>query len=1177
MGRSELHLGHGGPLRTRLPEPIKKVARRVRRLRRSDGPTEAHPPVLSVVVPAYQVEAYLGECLDSLLAQSCTDLEVIVIDDGSTDRTRDVALSYADRDRRIRVLTQPNSGQGIARNLGVAHAQGEFLTFVDADDTVPPRAFDLMIGTLRRTGSDFCVGAARRMAHQRFMPNVWTHTVHNRDRLGVTLSDFPLAMHDIIACNRLFRTAFWREKVGGFRGHIAYEDHVPMLTAYVRATRFDILEKITYNWRVREDLTSTSQQKASLENLLDRIAVKEEANDLLLGEAPREVYDMWVARAIDIDFPPFVESALGASEMYRSVLAAVYRTFLARATPETLAEVGVAQKTRAWLAAEERWDDLAQAQEHFTLMRKLPATRVEAGRIVAEPQDFLREVPESIRELNAVETRFDGAVERTVPQSDGRLEVAGWAFIRGLDMPEPGDLEAWLVEVESDDRIDLAIEARVEPQATIWARDRAARYDGAGFRIMVNTGELPLGRWQLHVQVRHRGISRSDAIHRVVAGGSAARPVTTVSLHSDGARAVTSIKDSEHGFLLEVEPSRAVLHDAAAEEDRVTGILETPASEKSVALFWDNEETDRALQLTELPVPSGAATRRWQVEGPVPQSGESRQLLADLGEDETARVLHAVAPSAQAHTSHWAWTRGSRAGAWLSPVPTPGEVIAIEEHPDTLVVDVSAADLTALEDVRLENQRTVVPAASVESLGDHIFRVRFPLRLSVLGHADLPLTSGELVLKAGDGAELHASVPLRMTLPIRSNLPELRLTITSPPRGAVLVTVAAPLRPTEVSLAGQYALQQDYQASSADLRESVLFQCYRGEFATDSQVALDRGLAAVRPELARIWGVADFSVPVPEGSIPVLIGSQEWYDALATSRYLCNNVDFDSFFRKRPGQRYLQTFHGYPFKSMGRGFWAGKGYGEERIAREIARRNDEYDAILVPSERAAGFYRSEYDYTGTILVTGYPRSDVLINADRAAVRNRVLNGLDVDPGQKVVLYAPTYRDNLTTRTFAAKRFDELDLEELTRSLGPGYTVLLRGHNNNQREDERTHDVAQVVDVTDYPEINDLTIAADAAILDYSSLRFDWALTGKPMVFFVPDQDTYFGQRPPLFDFTESAPGPLLTSTEEVGAALRDLDGLLAGQKEDIAAFNAEFNQLHDGHATDRVIEAFFSD
>jgi len=189
----------------------------------------------------------------------------------------------------------------------------------------------------------------------------------------------------------------------------------------------------------------------------------------------------------------------------------------------------------------------------------------------------------------------------------------------------------------------------------------------------------------------------------------------------------------------------------------------------------------------------------------------------------------------------------------------------------------------------------------------------------------------------------------------------------------------------------------------------------------------------------------------------------------------------------------------------------------------------------------------------------------------------VLGRIGVPEDRTVVLYAPTFRDTLTTRVYAARRFDDLDLDQLTEALGPEYVVLVRGHNNNQREADRVGRRATVVDVTDYPDINELTLAADVAVLDYSSLRFDWAITGKPMVFFVPDLGSYFGLRAPLFPFEESAPGPWAATTEEVAALLADPAGLAQRYAGEIAAFNQRFNTLNDGHATERVLATFLDE
>ena len=114
------------------------------------------------------------------------------------------------------------------------------------------------------------------------------------------------------------------------------------------------------------------------------------------------------------------------------------------------------------------------------------------------------------------------------------------------------------------------------------------------------------------------------------------------------------------------------------------------------------------------------------------------------------------------------------------------------------------------------------------------------------------------------------------------------------------------------------------------------------------------------------------------------------------------------------------------------------------------------------------------------------------------------------------------------------------------ALGPDYVLLMRGHNYIARTAARSPRTARVIDVTDYPEVNDLILASDSAVLDYSSLRFDYALTGKPMVFLVPDLEQYGGTRGVLFDYTETAPGPLLHTSDEVISVLRNVASLRLG-------------------------------
>jgi CDP-glycerol glycerophosphotransferase len=177
-----------------------------------------------------------------------------------------------------------------------------------------------------------------------------------------------------------------------------------------------------------------------------------------------------------------------------------------------------------------------------------------------------------------------------------------------------------------------------------------------------------------------------------------------------------------------------------------------------------------------------------------------------------------------------------------------------------------------------------------------------------------------------------------------------------------------------------------------------------------------------------------------------------------------------------------------------------------------------------------------------------------------------------------VLYAPTWRDDMAGGWRRASMVTHLDIAAARAALGEDYVFLLRGHRFHLRTAGRAAARGRAVDVTDYPEINDLILAADVAVLDYSSLRFDFSLTGRPMIFLVPDLEDYAGGvRGFLYDFAESAPGPMLDTTGEVVAALRDLDGVRSRHAEEYAAFAARFNRYMDGTSTRRVVETFFGD
>jgi CDP-glycerol glycerophosphotransferase len=170
--------------------------------------------------------------------------------------------------------------------------------------------------------------------------------------------------------------------------------------------------------------------------------------------------------------------------------------------------------------------------------------------------------------------------------------------------------------------------------------------------------------------------------------------------------------------------------------------------------------------------------------------------------------------------------------------------------------------------------------------------------------------------------------------------------------------------------------------------------------------------------------------------------------------------------------------------------------------------------------------------------------------------------LGIGAHERVLLYAPTWRDDRT------EMVDFIDAEALAAAADA--VVLVRGHS---RTLDPGHDSvgARVIDVTGYPETAQLLLVADALITDYSSVMFDYSVTGKPMFFLVPDLDHYRGElRGFYFDLAERAPGPLVRTQEELVQALDDREVPVAYEQR-YAAWRAQFNRRDDGHAAERVV------
>ncbi|QEV18381.1 CDP-glycerol glycerophosphotransferase family protein [Streptomyces alboniger] len=352
----------------------------------------------------------------------------------------------------------------------------------------------------------------------------------------------------------------------------------------------------------------------------------------------------------------------------------------------------------------------------------------------------------------------------------------------------------------------------------------------------------------------------------------------------------------------------------------------------------------------------------------------------------------------------------------------------------------------------------------------------------------------------------------------------------------------------------------------------AVFTAYWDRGVACNPAAIAAKLAELAPHIHPVWVVSAANAPLlPPGTEHVVPGTRRYWEVMARAKYLVNNVNFPNAVVKRPDAIHLQTHHGTPLKRMGLDQLDYPAAAKGLNFHSLLARVDKWTYSVSANSHSTQMWERAYPSRYESLDYGYPRNDVFYSATAADIR-AIRERLGIAPGRRAILYAPTHRD------YEAAWTPRLDLATLADRLGEDTVLLVRGHyfyGGTASPLAGLRRSGRIIDVSSYDPVEDLSLAADALITDYSSIMFDYANLDRPIVIYADDWETYATTRGVYFDLMTEAPGPVARTQEELTEVLTSEAWRDSASAKARKAFRERFCEYDDGRAAERVVRRVF--
>ncbi|TPR21763.1 bifunctional glycosyltransferase/CDP-glycerol:glycerophosphate glycerophosphotransferase [Apilactobacillus timberlakei] len=1174
-------------------------------------------PYLSVIVACYNVQDYVAACLESIAQTDFPkeNMEVLMIDDGSTDDTSNIVDQYAKKYDSFKALHKDNGGISSTRNYGIKHAQGEYIAFVDGDDLVPADGYSKLSYNANQNNADVVVGFVKRFDKNRYK-NSYLHSFAIHDNANHTnIYDNHDLLYDTTVWNKLYRRNFLLDNDIKFIEGIIYEDIPFTLQVHLKSKVTDIIEDVVYKWRWRESNDSITQSRSALSNFQSRLDALNMCREMLKKAGQGEnspLFKDFKYKILFLDIFIFIENIGDNEESYIYKAQEMVYKFLRDWNlwdSKPMNNLPVKQQVVYYALRHGEFNILdtytyRQSVGHF----KKGFHGLSYKYYMPEIFDYSDEIS-SVIELGSDNAKINQKMTNYKIDEDGQFIGRGFFIIRNMRLSKHllslGNVNelfsAKLVNIDNDKEMKININRPKTslPQRLLNARGKwtNARYQFS-FDINDAIEKLGTGTWKVLITdliANKYLVSRYISSPNKKTKNKFILPYVNEDKHTKISARFNSVND----FVINSNS----LYQEDIKEPIISNVLKSGKN-----LVFDVINTGNNHIKAELIMPDET-----NIIGKVNENNIvfdnagwntnmlNQKALLVMKDSFTNSQINYVfdqnKPSAQINTDdNMSYTvfYNNRDGIEIIYENTPFITNSINLNSSNLLkLSINIPDYLKNENLNINNSKIEMISSdkTVRKVFDNSnndFQLNGDLlslnvQITNKEKNQLNILSGKYIFKVylyvNDKIKVFRLLTDESHLVPKQSLSfngkdKIYYQIQNSNNNDLELKINQPfsnfIDSKKIFRSLSYSLLYPFMRF-LPLRKIMVFDCYWSSKFDSNERLMYEYMQKSHPEIKTVWFFKNTQTPINGEATKVKVNSFMYWYYLAVSKYIIQNTNMPNRYAKRKGQIEVETLHGTFLKHMGFDEPHFK-FASHGVQSRFAKRNRRWDYMVVPSDYMGEIATKAFDYDQKLIKSGFPRNDELYTNNNDGYINSVKNRLGIPLDKKVILYAPTYRED--------EGFDfQLNLDKMQAKLSDKYVLLVRLHYFVAHSNSFYSNPGFVFDVSDYNNINDLYLISDAMITDYSSVMFDYAHLKRPMLFYAYDKDWYLDDenRGVYLDYDKEIPGPIIKTEDELINRIQHLDAVADNYHDKLIDFYDKFAQYgQNGDASKEVVEKILS-